>query len=35
VSRRGGEVRCELAGERVLISGQAAHYLSGKIRLPG
>ncbi|MHC3995451.1 PhzF family phenazine biosynthesis protein [Thiomicrolovo sp. ZZH C-3] len=31
VSPRGGELRCELAGTRVLISGQARTYLQGKI----
>ncbi len=31
VSRRGGEVRCALAGERVRIGGKAVKYLSGTI----
>ena len=34
VSRRGGELRCELAGERVRIGGQAVAYLAGEIELP-
>ena len=33
LSARGGEVNCELAGERVLISGKAVKYLAGKISL--
>jgi PhzF family phenazine biosynthesis protein len=35
LSQRGGELRCELAGERVLISGKAVLYLQGKIFIPG
>jgi len=35
VSRRGGELSCELAGDRVLISGRAVTYLVGEIDLPG
>jgi predicted PhzF superfamily epimerase YddE/YHI9 len=31
VSARGGELRCEERGERVLIAGQAALYLEGHI----
>jgi PhzF family phenazine biosynthesis protein len=31
VSRRGGELRCELRGERVSIAGEAADYLEGTI----
>jgi len=31
VSQRGGEVRCELSGPRVKISGQAVKYLEGLI----
>jgi predicted PhzF superfamily epimerase YddE/YHI9 len=34
ISRRGGELRCELAGDRILISGQAVLYLEGSITLP-
>lgn len=33
VSARGGEVRCELRGERVLMSGQASCYLKGTVYL--
>lgn len=32
ISRRGGELWCELRGDRVEISGNAALYLSGSIR---
>jgi PhzF family phenazine biosynthesis protein len=31
VSRRGGQLECELSQDRVLISGKAAKYLEGKI----
>jgi len=31
VSRRGGELWCELAGDRVRIAGQGALYLRGRI----
>ena len=34
VSTRGGDVRCELANNRVHISGKAVTYLSGTIFLP-
>jgi PhzF family phenazine biosynthesis protein len=34
VSQRGGELICELAGERVRIGGKAALYLRGEIFLP-
>jgi len=34
VSARGGAVQCELSGDRVLISGPAALYMQGTIRLP-
>lgn len=34
VSQRGGEIRCSLKGERVLISGKAVKYLQGIIELP-
>ncbi|WP_345972037.1 PhzF family phenazine biosynthesis protein [Sulfurimonas diazotrophicus] len=33
VSPRGGELRCELAGTRVIISGRAVTYLTGSISL--
>jgi PhzF family phenazine biosynthesis protein len=33
LSRRGGDLRCQLVGERVLIGGQATTYLIGKILL--
>jgi PhzF family phenazine biosynthesis protein len=33
LSRRGGEVWCEVRGERVEISGRAVLYLSGSIRI--
>lgn len=33
VSKRGGDLRCQLMGDRVLIAGQATTYLSGKIFL--
>lgn len=33
VSWRGGDVVCELAGDRVLISGRAVKYLEGRIEL--
>ena len=32
LSERGGELRCELAGDRVLIAGQAVTYLEGQVR---
>lgn len=31
VSKRGGEVHCELQGDRVFISGQSTLYLKGTI----
>jgi predicted PhzF superfamily epimerase YddE/YHI9 len=34
LSRRGGELECELRGERVLISGRAVKFLQGEILLP-
>jgi len=34
VSRRGGELFCELKGDRVIVSGAAARYLEGTIYLP-
>ncbi len=34
ISHRGGELRCELAGERVRIGGRAVAYLEGEIELP-
>ncbi|MBN2719834.1 MAG: PhzF family phenazine biosynthesis protein [Proteobacteria bacterium] len=33
LSKRGGEVLCELKGDRVLISGRAVDYLQGRIRI--
>jgi PhzF family phenazine biosynthesis protein len=34
VSPRGGELLCEMAGERVLISGGTVEYLRGEINVP-
>lgn len=34
VSARGGELRCTLAGERVLLAGRAVTYLRGRATLP-
>lgn len=34
ISTRGGTLRCELVGERVLIGGHARLYLEGEIQLP-
>jgi predicted PhzF superfamily epimerase YddE/YHI9 len=34
VSRRGGELRCRLNGDRVLIAGAVAPYLDGEIDAP-
>lgn len=34
ISRRGGELWCRLAGERVAIAGRAAVYLRGSIEVP-
>lgn len=33
ISKRGGELRCEMKGNRVLISGQAVTYLIGELML--
>lgn len=33
ISARGGQLRCTLAGERVLMAGQGRLYLEGKIRI--
>lgn len=33
VSARGGDLRCRVAGDRVLVSGRAAPYLEGTIRV--
>ncbi|MCP4687473.1 MAG: PhzF family phenazine biosynthesis protein [Desulfobacterales bacterium] len=33
VSSRGGELTCEIVGDRVLISGKAVKYLEGKIEI--
>jgi len=35
VSARGGELQCELCGERVGIAGQAVEYLRGEMHCPG
>ena len=32
-AERGGDLRCQLEGDRVLINGQAATYLIGKVLL--
>ena len=34
ISARGGELGCEHAGERVLLTGRAVTYLRGEIELP-
>jgi len=34
LSARGGELRCELRGERVIIAGQVVEYLEGTIFVP-
>ncbi len=34
LSQRGGDVACELAGDRVHIAGSAAAYLQGRIEIP-
>ena len=33
ISARGGELRCEWRGDRVLISGEARTYLIGTVML--
>ncbi|MDH3562751.1 MAG: isomerase, partial [Gammaproteobacteria bacterium] len=33
ISHRGGELRCELNGTRVLIGGQCVAFLTGEIEL--
>jgi len=33
VSARGGDVRCEVKGDRVLMSGKASLYLKGSVFL--
>jgi predicted PhzF superfamily epimerase YddE/YHI9 len=35
VSRRGGDLLCELKGDRVLLRGQALTFLRGRIEIPG
>jgi predicted PhzF superfamily epimerase YddE/YHI9 len=35
VSRRGGTLLCELAGERVILSGHAVKFMEGRIEVPG
>ncbi|MDT0634595.1 PhzF family phenazine biosynthesis protein [Spectribacter hydrogenoxidans] len=34
LSRRGGFLRCEIAGDRVLVAGQAVLYMTGAITVP-
>ncbi len=34
ISRRGGEIICEVKGERVFLTGTATMYLTGEFRLP-
>ena len=34
ISRRGGELICEMAGDRVKLAGRCAFYMQGKIALP-
>lgn len=34
LSKRGGQLNCELQGDRVLISGKAITYLVGEIKIP-
>ncbi|MDG1482348.1 MAG: PhzF family phenazine biosynthesis protein [Myxococcota bacterium] len=34
ISTRGGVVRCEVIGDRVLITGQCALYMEGRIHIP-
>ena len=31
ISRRGGEIKCTLDGDRVILTGRAVHYLTGSI----
>jgi PhzF family phenazine biosynthesis protein len=35
VSARGGELHCELRGDRVFMAGRAVRYLEGSIEIPG
>lgn len=35
LSARGGVLECELKGDRVEVSGQAAFYMEGQVQLPG
>jgi PhzF family phenazine biosynthesis protein len=35
VSRRGGTLLCELAGDRVVLSGYAVKFMEGEIEVPG
>jgi len=35
VSKRGGDVYCEIQGDRVLLSGHAVLYMKGEARIPG
>ncbi|MBF6371189.1 isomerase, partial [Nocardia puris] len=34
LSRRGGTLRCELVGDRVLLLGRCRRYLDGVVTLP-
>jgi predicted PhzF superfamily epimerase YddE/YHI9 len=34
VSSRGGDVRCEMAGDRVVLKGGAITFMEGRIELP-
>jgi PhzF family phenazine biosynthesis protein len=33
ISRRGGNIQCEIAGDRVLLSGRAVTFMEGEIRI--
>jgi len=35
VSKRGGDLGCELAGERVILSGEAFTFIEAEISIPG
>ena len=35
LSKRGGDLRCELAGDRVFMWGKTVEYLAGEISVPG
>jgi predicted PhzF superfamily epimerase YddE/YHI9 len=34
LSARGGEVICEMQGDRVMLEGEAVKYMEGKIEIP-